>query len=106
LLPLLNSRRCELLDNTRLVTQLVNLERRTSRGGRDSIDHSPGAHDDLANCVAGVLTAIATRQQRLRMVIGIQDYAPRDGSSGAGYEVDPRTLRRLDADPYRDINRQ
>jgi hypothetical protein len=24
------------------------LERRTSRGGRDSIDHPPGGHDDLA----------------------------------------------------------
>jgi hypothetical protein len=31
------------------------LERRTARGGKDSIDHAPGAHDDLANCVAGSL---------------------------------------------------
>jgi hypothetical protein len=59
LLPLLNSRRCELLDHPKLVNQLVNLERRTSRGGRDSIDHPSGAHDDLANAVAGVLTSIA-----------------------------------------------
>ena len=29
------------------------LERRTARGGRDSIDHAPGGHDDLANAVAG-----------------------------------------------------
>ena len=28
--------------------------RRTARGGRDSIDHAPGGHDDLANAVAGV----------------------------------------------------
>jgi hypothetical protein len=54
LLPLLNSRRIVLLDIPRLVTQLVGLERRTARGGRDSIDHSPGAHDDLCNSVAGV----------------------------------------------------
>ena len=54
LLPLLNSRRVELLDNAKLVSQLVGLERRTARGGRDSIDHSPGAHDDLANVLAGL----------------------------------------------------
>jgi hypothetical protein len=35
--------------------QLTSLERRTSRGGRDSIDHAPGAHDDIANAVAGAL---------------------------------------------------
>src|SRR5205823_2793958 len=59
LLPLLNSRKVELLDNPRLVTQLVSLERRTARGGRDSIDHPPGSHDDLANAFAGVAVAIA-----------------------------------------------
>jgi hypothetical protein len=54
LLPLINSRRIELLDDARLINQLCALERRTARGGRDSIDHPPGAHDDLINAVAGV----------------------------------------------------
>ncbi len=59
LLPLLNSGRLELLDLPRLVAQLCSLERRTARVGRDSIDHPPGAHDDIANCVAGVaITAL------------------------------------------------
>jgi hypothetical protein len=58
LLPLLNARRVELLDNHRLAAQLVGLERRTSRQGKDSIDHSPGGHDDLANSVAGVLVSL------------------------------------------------
>ncbi|KAB0676707.1 hypothetical protein [Aureimonas leprariae] len=58
LLPLLNSGDADLLDNERLVSQLVGLERRTSRGGRDSIDHAPNAHDDVANAVAGVLTTL------------------------------------------------
>jgi hypothetical protein len=59
LLPLFNSRRVELLDLPRLVAQLCSLERRTARGGRDSIDHPPGAHDDVANCVADVaITAV------------------------------------------------
>jgi hypothetical protein len=55
LLPILNSHRAELLDHPRLVAQLCALERRTARGGRDSIDHPPGVHDDVANAAAGVL---------------------------------------------------
>jgi hypothetical protein len=58
LLPLLNAGRVELLDNLRLAAQLVGLERRTARSGRDSIDHAPGGHDDLANAVAGVLVGL------------------------------------------------
>jgi hypothetical protein len=58
MLPLLNARRVELLDHPRLSAQLVGLERRTSRQGKDSIDHSPGGHDDLANVVAGVLVGL------------------------------------------------
>jgi hypothetical protein len=60
LLPLLNSGVVELLDNERLRNQLVSLERRTARGGRDSIDHPPGGHDDVANAVAGVVVLAAT----------------------------------------------
>jgi hypothetical protein len=58
LLPLLNARRMELLDVPRLSAQLCGLERRTARSGRDSIDHSPGGHDDVANAVAGVLVGL------------------------------------------------
>ena len=53
LLPMVNSRRVELLDLPRLSKQLIGLERRTQRGGRDSIDHGPAAHDDVANACAG-----------------------------------------------------
>jgi hypothetical protein len=49
MLPAINSRKVDLLDQDRLVAQLIGLERRTARGGRDTIDHAPGAHDDLAN---------------------------------------------------------
>jgi hypothetical protein len=55
LLPLLNSRRVDLLDSPRLVSQLTGLERCVSRGGRESIDHGAGQHDDLANSAAGAL---------------------------------------------------
>ena len=60
-LPLLNSGRVEPLDHPRLVAQFAALERRTARGGRDSIDHAPHSHDDLANAVAlAILVAHAT----------------------------------------------
>jgi hypothetical protein len=52
LLPLINAKRIELLDNERLVNQLVGLERRVARSGKDSIDHAPGGHDDVANYVS------------------------------------------------------
>ena len=53
-LPMLNSQRVELLDIKALRAQLIGLERRTARGGRDSIDHRPGGRDDVANAAAGV----------------------------------------------------
>lgn len=59
LLPLLNSGRVELLDVPRLRAQLGTLERRTARGGRDTVDHGPGAHDDVANAAALALVAAA-----------------------------------------------
>jgi hypothetical protein len=60
LLPLLMSQQVELLDNEKLINQILNLERRVGRGGRDSIDHPPGrnSHDDLANACAGCLTSL------------------------------------------------
>src|SRR5262249_10865054 len=48
LLPIINSRRCDLLDLDVILGQLVGLERRTARAGRDSIDHAPHSHDDVA----------------------------------------------------------
>jgi hypothetical protein len=54
-LPLINSGRVELLEHPRLFAQLASLERRTARGGKDSIDHPPQAHDDVANAAAGAL---------------------------------------------------
>jgi hypothetical protein len=61
LLPLLNSGRVELLDNVRLTAQLCSLERRTARGGKDTIDHPPNSHDDAINAAAGAIVAAAHR---------------------------------------------
>lgn len=62
-LAALNSGRVELPPCQITARQFAALERRTSRSGRDSIDHPPGGNDDRANAVAGVV-AITTAQVR------------------------------------------
>jgi hypothetical protein len=57
-LPLVNAGRVDILDERRLYNQLLGLERRTARGGHESIDHAPGTHDDLANVAAGVFVEL------------------------------------------------
>jgi hypothetical protein len=59
IIPLINSGKVELLDNTTLIRQLCSLERRTRSSARDLIDHPPGGHDDLANAAAGALVGVA-----------------------------------------------
>jgi len=58
LLPLVNTGMVELLDHPTLKNQLLALQRRSIRGGRDSIDHPRGGHDDVANVAAGALVAV------------------------------------------------
>ena len=69
LLPALNSGRVELPPDDRLVNQLIGLERRTARGGRDSIDHAPGGHDDRANVIAGLVSTRAASTYDLELFI-------------------------------------
>ena len=61
LLPSLNSGQIVLPRHDRLVAQICGLERRIGRSGKNSIDHAPNGHDDLANAVAGA--AAATRSK-------------------------------------------
>jgi hypothetical protein len=65
LLPALRSQQVELLDLPKLRNQLQSLERRTTRGSRDIVDHPSGGHDDLINAAAGalVMAACADRYQ-------------------------------------------
>jgi hypothetical protein len=53
--PLINTQQVQLPKNKILFNELLNLERKTGRSGRDSVTHPPGkgASDDLANAVAG-----------------------------------------------------
>jgi len=61
LLPMLNAGRVVLLDNDRLRSQLLALERKTNPGGRDTIDHPRGGHDDVVNAAAGAIVAVASK---------------------------------------------
>jgi len=69
-LPLINSGAVALLDNERMLLQLVSLER-TTTAVRDRVDHPKGLHDDLANAAAGALVSAlmdsgCSPQQRFR----------------------------------------
>ena len=65
LLAPINSGQVDLLDNDRLLAQIVGLERRTARSGKDSIDHAPNAHDDVANAAAGVVHCVLAEAARM-----------------------------------------
>ena len=68
LIPSLNAHRTELLDNRRLLSQLLGLERRTGRGtGRDVIDHAPNSHDDAANAACGALLECLTGKAPIKI---------------------------------------
>ena len=78
-LPLLNSGKVRLLDNKRLIAQLIGLERNTTRGGRDSIDHGRNGHDDVVNCAAGAMLAATAKKPTMSIGFGGPGYAPNDG---------------------------
>jgi hypothetical protein len=64
-LVLFNNGVVDLLDHPRLLRQLSSLERRTGSSGRDIIDHSTGAHDDLANAACSALLLAARQRGRV-----------------------------------------
>ena len=89
-LPLINSRGIDLLDNDRMLHQLVGLERRTARGGRDFIDHPRGAHDDAANAVAGAIQLAATKstswiREKRQVLRSVPSEPSGDGGGGTGW---------------------
>ena len=62
LLAAVNSKRVDLLDHARLRSQLLTLERRTSKTGHgDVIEHQPNCHDDVSNAAAGCLATILAK---------------------------------------------
>jgi hypothetical protein len=89
MLPAINSGQVELPDDVRLVAQIVGLERRTARGGRDSIDHAPGGHDDLCNAVAGVISGALCNTMPY---YGVYEYYRREAEKVMGGKLEPVKL--------------
>jgi hypothetical protein len=94
-LPLINGKRVDLLENNRCVQQFVGLERRTARSGRDSIDHAPGAHDDLCNVVAGVIANIDVRRYAYDVTMAWADSLADDSSNRTVEMMNLYSTRRL-----------
>jgi hypothetical protein len=61
LLPLVNQGSIEILDERIQKGQLLSLERRKSKSGKDSLGHPASGHDDRANALA--LAAYSAREQ-------------------------------------------
>ena len=61
-LPLFAQGCVDLLNVPRLAIELMQLERRMARSGKDSVDHPPGSgsHDDFANSACGCLALLAS----------------------------------------------
>ncbi len=64
-LPLWTRGAISIPEHPRLVRELRLLERRTSRSGRDSVDHGQSGSDDYANALCGCAVSCASRR-RLR----------------------------------------
>ena len=79
-LPLFTSGRARILQNQRLIHQLISLERRTTRIGRDIVSHPDhaNAHDDAANAVCGAMTLAAdTKRLPIKITPGMLQQARR-----------------------------
>jgi phage terminase large subunit-like protein len=70
ILPMLMSGRVRLLDDPIMVRQFAGLERKSSPGGRDKIDHARGGHDDIANAAAGALTLATGKSKQSTFLFG------------------------------------
>jgi hypothetical protein len=87
-LPLINSKKVDLLDHPRLTQQLIGLERRTARSGKDSIDHAPGQHDDVCNAAAGVLTNLGVRKYAYDTTMKWVDGGKSDAETNSEWRAD------------------
>jgi hypothetical protein len=65
MLPVLNASQVELLDLHDLRQELIGLERRRGPSGRDRVVHPPSRHDDIANCVAGLVHLLHRHRRRM-----------------------------------------
>lgn len=104
MLPLLNASKVRLLDHPKLVHQLCGLERRAARL-RDTVDHPPGAHDDIAAAVAGALVVASKPVPQMFTghlhVAGLSSPAPARNWSAYRDEAGKVRLRKRPQEPER-----
>src|SRR5262249_23943784 len=100
LIPVLNSRRCELPDDRRMIEEFRRLERRRGRSGKDSIDHPAyGGSDDIANSVAGAVSLVIAKPVMSARAI------PTAVGRGIGAELARQVGTTLNKpSPFRDID--
>lgn len=59
----INTEQVSFPDDKALITELVALERRRGRSGKDKVDHPPRGRDDRANVCAGIVYALVDSSQ-------------------------------------------
>jgi hypothetical protein len=62
--PLFATGLVKIPDDPKLISQLRQLERRTTRSGHDQVDHPPHGADDRANALAGVVALCGKRRDQ------------------------------------------
>ena len=93
--PLMAMGRVEMPLNEKLCLQFQMLERRTRTGGKDSVDHPPGLHDDMANSVAGA-AYLAAKQEFITVDEKLRQFGPhRPGDKPETPEVDTRSAEEI-----------
>lgn len=70
-LPLFAQGAVDLLDYQPLLMELAQLERRTARSGKDSVDHPPQGRDDLANSACGALVLVGSLTMQEAVMVRI-----------------------------------
>jgi hypothetical protein len=71
-------------NHDRLLRELRLLERRTSRSGKDAVDHGPHGSDDYANSLAGLLRSLTKRPDVNMAWVSGDDDNDQDGKQSHG----------------------
>ncbi|MDI6026159.1 hypothetical protein QBK99_08160 [Corticibacterium sp. UT-5YL-CI-8] len=67
--PLFTSQRIAFPNSQVAINEFACLERRTTRGGKATISHPPGGHDDLAVTIAGTATLLVGKSRQSEFML-------------------------------------
>ena len=101
-MPAFTSRTLVLLDQPRLIDQLVNLRRKIGNAGAESIQHLRGQHDDLSNAVCGLVHLLTPREQAMPTsweIPGAISVPRFDAYAGVDAQADYYMRRRMEYGP-------